>query len=358
MSSPAPRTVLQPVLAITSNPVANNAITKRFSISFSLVSDSRSLFDWPKHCPMTRLRPWGLFLRASSMAAAFRLEPRKRVCNRCGMTLAELLPEEDYRFQMRFKKGTVREFFGPSSRNFEILGERRIWLTENPRRHAAMLPEGAEILRETINMARKEQTLPDGDSTLSSTELQPFDLCVSLGLAWEPDFLLLRTDANREVRLLGGCVCFPSSWDLNEKVGHPIQFIHSVVPGLNPALGTQIQGYLTRLRPGTIWLRANWGLSRSPELNQHPARGLPRLKHDVALEEVYLRIEHQALTALPVTGGVLFGIRIAVHNLVEIQREPVLRRGLARALTSLPEEMARYKNIADCRGRLISLLEA
>lgn len=273
------------------------------------------------------------------------------------MTLAELLPEEDYRFQMRFKKGSFREFFGPTTRNSEILGERRNWLSEHPRQHAAMLPEGAEIIRETIALARKEQTLPEVDPSIASKEQPPFDLCVSLGLEWEPDFLLLRPNAQGEVRLLGGCVCFPSSWDLAEKIGHPIQFIHSVVPGLNPALGPQIHGYLTRLKPGTVWLRANWGLSRSPDLNQHPARGLPRLKDDITLDQVFLRIEHQALTALPSSGGVLFGIRIAVHNLVEIAREPALRRGLARALKSFPVEMASYKNIAVCRERLVSLLE-
>ena len=34
---------------------------------------------------------------------------------------------------------------------------------------------------------------------------------------------------------------------------------------------------LARMKPGISWERINWGLSRSPELNQHPSRKLPRL---------------------------------------------------------------------------------
>ena len=273
------------------------------------------------------------------------------------MTLAELLPDEDYRFQMRFKKGTVPEFFGPTDRNSEILAERRHWLDENPQQYAAMLPDGAELIRETVELVRREETLPESNSDLFSQTLNPFEVCMRLGKVWEPDFLLLRADADDEVRLIGGCVCFPSSWNLAEKIGHPIQFIHNVVPGLNPALGSQIHGFLSRLKPGTVWLRANWGLSRSSDLNQHPARGLPRLSSNASLDEAFLRIENQALVALPESHGVLFGIRIAVHNLEQIHRDPALSKGLARALASLPDDMASYKNITDCRSRLISLLQ-
>src|SRR5690349_17605473 len=98
------------------------------------------------------------------------------------MTLAEILPEEDYRFQMRFKKGTVREFYGPSPRNSEILAERQRCLATDSQQYAALLPEGSAVLRETIDLARAEQTLPEENSPLSGTGLEPFDLCVALGL--------------------------------------------------------------------------------------------------------------------------------------------------------------------------------
>jgi hypothetical protein len=179
---------------------------------------------------------------------------------------------------------------------------------------------------------------------------------VDLGAAWEPDFLFLKPDRAERIILVGGCVCFPSSWSLAEKMGHPIETIHGVVPGLNPAIGNQIHGFLTKLRPGPAWLRANWGLTRSAELNQHPDRKLPRLDSAVRLEETWLRIERQMLAALPKNRGVLFAIRIAMHPLVEIKQNLQIAPRLRRALETMPEAMAQYKGIAGARARLISML--
>ena len=94
-----------------------------------------------------------------------------------------------------------------------------------------------------------------------------------------------------------------------------MEFIHGPVPGLNAQLGRSIDTFLAKLTPGAAWLRHNWGLSRSPELNQHPSRPLPRLDDSAALADAWLRVEQQALMALPASGGVLFAIRIAMHPL-------------------------------------------
>jgi len=274
------------------------------------------------------------------------------------MTLADLFPEEDYRFNFRFERGSISEFFRPTAQHDEIIEQRRFWLEREPAKHAALLPEGNALLREAIGIGQAERTFNDEmNSALIRGGASEWEVCVALGKAWEPDFLLLQCQADGVVRLVAGCICFPSSWSLAEKVGHPIEHIHGIVPGLNPALGNPIQNFLSKLKPGAAWLRANWGLSRSPELNQHPDRKLPRLDGQMSLDEVWLRIEHQALVGLPQTRGVLFGIRIAVHPLAEIRHDPVVRVGLLRALETMPEPMALYKNIATARGRLISLLE-
>jgi hypothetical protein len=172
----------------------------------------------------------------------------------------------------------------------------------------------------------------------------------------EPDWLLLAPDHAGSFRLHAACVCFPSSWSLEEKMGLPLESIHGVVPGLNAQAGRPIAGFLQRLAPGIAWQRANWGLSRSPERNQHPALPRPRLDDTVAPDEVWLRVEHQALVALPRTGGLLFGIRVTVHPWAEILAEAPARQGLRRALATMPETVAAYKGIAPARARLLELL--
>jgi heme-dependent oxidative N-demethylase alpha subunit-like protein len=281
------------------------------------------------------------------------------------MTLADVFPEADYSFHLRFERGTFGDFFNPTVRRDELLGQRRHWLQSAPQTYAALLPDGIPLLDETLDLALAEQTLPadfrSPQSTIPSlhhsiTPLLHQSTLLDLGRAWEPDFLLLKPDSTGQIVLVGGCVCFPSSWSLAEKIGRPIDAIHGVVPGLNAAIGNQIQGFLKKLRPGVAWLRANWGLSRSPELNQHPERALPRLDSTVRLDEIWLRIEHQLLTALSRTHGILFAIRIAMHPLPEIQADPLIAPRLTRALETMPEAMAEYKGMANARAKIISLL--
>jgi hypothetical protein len=145
-------------------------------------------------------------------------------------------------------------------------------------------------------------------------------------------------------------------------LGHTLGFIHDVVPGLNPALGAPIDQFLARLRPGMAFLRDNWGLSATDELNLHPARraelpALPRPgepTHALSLAKIWLRVEHQALVALPESGGVLFGIRVAVHRLDEVTQDRRVAAGLARALRTMPAELASYKRIDGVRQALLT----
>jgi hypothetical protein len=274
-----------------------------------------------------------------------------------GISLERLLPDQDFRFQVKFDRSSVREYFAPTPAHAEITAQRRRWLQLAPQTYAALLPEGVPLLEETIDLARAEKTV-DSTALAASDGTSAWDRCLGLGMAWEPDFLLLQTQSDDRIRLLAACVCFPSSWRLEEKIGRPIEAIHGVVPGLNAAIGPQIHAFLAKLRPGTAWLRTNWGLSRSADLNQHPSRNIVPLDETVGPDEIWLRVEHQALAALPRTGGILFGIRIVNYSLRELLHDPVISSRLARALKTMPPEMVMYKNIARARDRVCQILES
>lgn len=267
------------------------------------------------------------------------------------MTLAELFLDGDYRFQLRFERGEPAEFFAPTPRRPELIAERQHWLQTEPQTYAALLPSGEALLEAAVELARQW----NGYAPVTAT---PWQMCLALGRFWEADYLLLKTDEEQKLRLSGGCLCFPSSWRLSEKLGQPIEFIHGPVPGLNTSIGAGIQKFLQNLKPGPASLRHNWGLSRSAELNQHPDRTLPRLDATVDADEVWLRVEHQALVALPKADGILFGIRVVNHSLGEVKADPVAAAGLGRALETMPEEMVRYKGLATARERIIQLLRS
>ena len=288
-------------------------------------------------------------------------------------TLAKVFPDDDYGFHMRFERGSPAEFFGPTARNTELLAERRRWLRSEPVLCTALLPPSEPLLEEAVQLAQSwNGFVPPVDGAPvsdpariehspqhagSETGAPPaWAKLLALGEFWEADFLLLKTGNDEEIRLYGGCVCFPSSWRLSEKIGRPIEFIHDVVPGLNASIGPAIHKFLAGLKPGLAWLRSNWGLSRSPKLNQHPDRALPRLDATVRLDEVWLRVEHQALVALPKSGGILFGIRIETQPLVVVKADAVLAQRLAHALRTMPEPMSAYKGIASAREKILEML--
>jgi hypothetical protein len=272
------------------------------------------------------------------------------------MNLSELFADEDYRFQMGLRRGSAAEFFQSTARHKALVEERQHWLRDEPQTYSAFLPESLASLDECVALARDwESITPEEQSSFVALNA-PHERGLQLGEIWEPDFLLLRPDAAGRFRLVGGCVCFPSSWSLTEKIGQPMEFIHGPVPGLNAQLGRSIEAFLAKFTPGAAWLRHNWGLSRSPQLNQHPSRPLPRLDGSVALAEVWLRVERQALVALPASGGVLFGIRISMHSLVEVKKDATVAERLACALRTMPTEVAAYKGLTTARERVADLL--
>lgn len=254
---------------------------------------------------------------------------------------------------MRMIRASIASYFGPTRDGAAVLQERRHWLDTAPENHLAECPEGTPLIAEwmqTAQAAGLDWNL--NDAPASSGKISAL---ARLGALAEPDLLFLRPVGN-EFQLVAGCVCFPSSWSLAEKIRHELSTIHSVVPALNAELAAPITRFLRQLAPGIAWLRENWGLSASPARNQHPARQTPRLPALATLDSTWLRVERQALVALPRTGGVCFGIRVESYSLAELYADVEARSGLRGALETMPAAMAEYKGLAVARERLVGLL--
>ncbi len=255
--------------------------------------------------------------------------------------LAELFPDGEHRFRMALRRGDARAFFARTADAPRLLAERNRLLDTDPDRHAALRPEG-EPLRAALAALLGE---PAGATV------------TDLGRRLEPDFLLLAPDRSGEHVLLGGALCFPTGWALEAQLGRPLEAIHGVVPGLNDTLAGTIRRFLTDLRPGTAFLRANWGLAATAELNLHPDVPRPRLAPPFDPSCVWLRVERQLLAGLTAGGGLLFGIRVECHPLKEAVGAPAVRTGLGRALRSMSASVAAYKGIEPVRTELLRWLE-
>jgi hypothetical protein len=270
------------------------------------------------------------------------------------MDLAALFPSGAHRFHLTLRRVAPGDFFGPQDTSGALLRERVRWIEADAARYASGRSDAARVVDEFLELAAGWGPGCDAAARSVAATSGAAARLAAIGGAFEPDILLLRRGADGEFRLAAGALCFPTGWALEEKLGLTLDEIHGVVPGLNAALAGTIRQFLDRLPPGSAYLRDNWGISAHADLNQHPFRGLSGPQAPVDLGRLWLRVEHQALVALPRAGGVLFGIRIANHRLDRLTGETAVL--LREGLREMPEELAAYKRLTGVRAELIRRL--
>lgn len=260
---------------------------------------------------------------------------------------SRLFRADPYRFEFGAHPSDFR-WFALASGPDETLIRRSRLLAAHPDRHLPWTPGADAVLEGLLDWFADERVRPlrgRGREGLAC-----------LGGLWEPDVVLLRRDPAGEFRMVGGCVCDPSSWDPATKLGLPVAEIHAPVPGLNQQLGARIRSFLDRLTEETVISRENWGLAGVPDRNLHPAVPRTRLGPETPLTSMWLRVEHQAFRAIPRVQGLVFVIWLTVHPLGEVLQAPGVAPLFRRHLETMPEAVADYKGLAAAREALLRRL--
>ncbi len=160
--------------------------------------------------------------------------------------------------------------------------------------------------------------------------------------------------------LVAGTLCFSPGWRLQEKLGQTLGVVHGKVPFFADRLGRPLDRLMRHLQRGKLVERFNWGLYDTDALFR-PGRHF-RAEHDPditpenAFDRLYLRVERQTLSVLPLTGAVLFTIRTHVYPLRRVLAVEAAAERLEEAVRVLPPEMALYKSIAPFREALLAAL--
>lgn len=254
-----------------------------------------------------------------------------------------LFPDEDFRFRMGLRPGDAASFFEPVH-HCTILDQRAAALASHPERYAAALPDSLPVVDEALRQMSRWSGVPQPQVCAG-----PGEHCLAAGRAFEPDWVLLSPDASQNHPVLAGVVCFPSSWSLPEKLGLPLAAVHEPAPTVNRRLGGSIDTFLSRLPADEPVERENWGLAADAAPDHHPAIPRPRLSAQAKPATTWLRLERQLLIRLPETRAVLFAIRITVHRLDEVAAATGLGARIARALRTMPPDIAAYKGLETSR---------
>lgn len=183
----------------------------------------------------------------------------------------------------------------------------------------------------------------------------------------QEDLILMRR-GDDGWRLAAGSLCFPSSWRLTEKFGQPIDKIHGPVPDFGP--GTRMAELIARMfdKLAVLVERFNWSIQADGSL-YHPLSDRQRLARSAETESTFpgadvaahafIRVERQTLRKLPVSGDILFTIRIHLDPLAVLARHDERARlaaSFADQLMSLDRQQLDYKGLVADRDRLVGFL--
>ena len=217
--------------------------------------------------------------------------------------------------------------------------------------------EALDLLRQHLRERHPNlcADLPD-----TGSDLPPL---LSAGLMIQDDLVVMRRKQDGW-HLVAGFVAFPSSWSLREKFGRPMHGIHADVPGFgegtrNATLVARIFDGLQSAQPVE---RLNWSVNTSSALF------LPLSKHrrppsadDFTLAERFARVERQTLRKLPVSGDIVFTIRVYVDPIAAIEHHPQaaeLASSFASQLDALDEHQAAYKGLTLQKADLVQKLHS
>lgn len=177
----------------------------------------------------------------------------------------------------------------------------------------------------------------------------------------QEDLCLMRRKADGW-HLVAASLCFPSSWSLAEKIGQNMAHIHAPVPGFHGRMHDLVGRMFDAMQVEVPMLRFNWSLYGDDKLHHPETHADPERfpAHTPVIDVAHLRVERQTLRKLPVSGDILFTIRIytdPLNGLADHPRGAALAASLGQHLAAMTPEQLAYKGLSHMRERLVQGLE-
>jgi hypothetical protein len=153
------------------------------------------------------------------------------------------------------------------------------------------------------DISANEARRPDG----VTVAIDRTDPMLTLGHLVQEDLCIMEKRGEEHV-LTAAVLCFPASWRLAEKIGHPLLAIHVPVPDY-PQIAPRVQRLFDGVQPGRPLWRFNAHGYGDPAL-YHPMR--ENVDEAARARLPYLRSERQCVLRLPETRACVFSIHTYV----------------------------------------------
>ena len=127
---------------------------------------------------------------------------------------------------------------------------------------------------------------------------------IDAALNVQEDLCILQKQGDQHI-LTAAVMCFPSSWDVRQKIGRSIADIHTPVAEFSDVSQT-VERMLSAIRVEQPLGRANFLIYTDPELHQPRGEGITKPIDPKAPR--YIRVERQTFRRLPESLAVVFAI--------------------------------------------------
>jgi hypothetical protein len=177
----------------------------------------------------------------------------------------------------------------------------------------------------------------------------------TLALTVQEDLVILHDTEPDTTELMH--VCFPSHWNPAERIGQGLYGLHHPVANNQQLLkaSRSVAEAMTQKGP---FVRYVWSLNSTHELNLNPAFHTHGRKKPLSQNpsEWFFRVERQTTLAFPDLQRSLFTIRIFIEPLTQTLESSERKQTLYQAVSSMNENLLRYKGLANVKEVLLEYL--
>lgn len=194
----------------------------------------------------------------------------------------------------------------------------------------------------------------------------PFEPLDWVGRQVQEDLVILGNDG--QAAIVAAQLCSANGWSISDKFGQSFLSIHAPAPQMVAPTMRTAQKLMERIMADRPVWRASWNFKIWNDIDlssRHNEAYNRELSHKASSidannigSQLYIRIERQTISRLPLTNCILFGIHMYQNLLCDEAADPDRARRMYQVLQSTPPEMLRYKAITPFLSALLQYLQS
>ncbi|MEN9874575.1 MAG: hypothetical protein RL186_1472, partial [Pseudomonadota bacterium] len=174
------------------------------------------------------------------------------------------------------------------------------------------------------------------------------------------DDLVILQRSDNAWQVVACCLCNPTFFSAPFALGKNLADLHAPVPDQGYGLASRIDRVFTHVQTGQVLERHNWTVQWSNARFTPDGAPLRHLAQSATVtgkgEHLFVRVERQTITRLPLCGAIVFTIRISLTSLRDIVADDGARAAFTHAWQDAPEHVRLYKRWAVLEPHVAALL--